>query len=425
MYFKNEAHKTAFVRAAKKANQKDRRLMCKLYLLTADRALWRAAKRESNGGKYPLGRIRTLSTVVAPRQDLTFTQLRIYYEENGFDTSGEYFYRNLGMYTTDGKLNYFAMLLSDQSDVTIKVARFKGTDKVEIITNKEFGYCCILKSVYNVLDYLDNFNMPAVKITYPKRVEKYLIDKTALREAVINAIVHNDYVRGGSPLFEIYDDRINIVSYGGLVGGLTEEEFFSGCSMPRNRELMRVFRDMELVENFGSGMHRILQAYDGIEWLPYEWKLVQDYNCFELIAECLLLKNGSSILKDYITNQSQEGMWTKLPIGKAKLISEMVIACGKNGQVQISKYLTVLGQSIYVKEYRRIEKRRLEKIESCKLNLPKIKKLFSEDSDYDIAISKLVEIIEMKNAGNTLQEISCKVSLNEEIIKKLISSISF
>lgn len=58
MYFKNEAHKTAFVHAAKKANAKDRRLMCKLYLLTADRALWRAAKRESNGGKYPHGRIR-------------------------------------------------------------------------------------------------------------------------------------------------------------------------------------------------------------------------------------------------------------------------------------------------------------------------------------------------------------------------------
>ena len=119
-----------------------------------------------------------------------------------------------------------------------------------------------MKRVYNVLDYLDNFNIPAAKITYPKRVEKYLIDKTALREAVINAIVHNDYVRGGSPLFEIYDDRINIVSYGVLVGGLTEEEFFSGCLMPRNRELMRVFRDMELVENFGFGMHRILQAYD-------------------------------------------------------------------------------------------------------------------------------------------------------------------
>ena len=46
------------------------------------------------------------------------------------------------MYTTDKKFNYFVMLLSDQSDVTIKVAQFKGTDKVEIIINKEFGYCC-------------------------------------------------------------------------------------------------------------------------------------------------------------------------------------------------------------------------------------------------------------------------------------------
>lgn len=205
---------------------------------------------------------RTLSTVIAQRQDLTFTQLRIFYEENGFDTSGEYFFKNLGMFTEDGKFNYFAMLLSDQSDVSIKLARFKGKDKVEIITNKEFGYCCILKSVYNVLDALDNYNLPSVEITYPKRVEKYLVDKTALREAAINAIVHNDYLRGGAPLFEIYDDRINIVSCGGLVSGLSQEEFFNGYSMPRNRELMRVFRDMELVENFGSGMRRILQKYN-------------------------------------------------------------------------------------------------------------------------------------------------------------------
>ncbi len=205
---------------------------------------------------------RTLSTIISPRQDLTFTQLRIFYEENGFDTSGDHFFRNLGMYTSDGRFNYFAMLLSDQNDVTMKVAQFRGTDKNEIITSKEFGYCCILKSVYNILAYLDNYNLPSVEITYPKRVEKFLVDKVALREAVINAIVHNDYISGGAPLFEIYDDRITVVSYGGLVGGLTQEEFFSGRSMPRNRELMRVFRDMEFVENFGSGIQRILRVYD-------------------------------------------------------------------------------------------------------------------------------------------------------------------
>ena len=64
------------------------------------------------------------------------------------------------------------------------------------------------------------------------------------------------------PLVEIYADRLSITSYGGLLSGLSLEECLSGRSMPRNRELMRVFRDMELVEHLGSGMRRILNAYD-------------------------------------------------------------------------------------------------------------------------------------------------------------------
>lgn len=169
----------------------------------------------------------------------------------------------------------------------------------------------------------------------------------------------------------------------------------------------------------------ILGSLCGVEWLPYEWKTVQDYNCFELMAECLLTENGSIILKDYIATQKQDGMWVRLPIGKAKFINDRTISCGKTGQVQITKYLTVLGQSIYVKEYSRIEKKNIGKIESCKLSISKLKKLFSESSDYDISISKLLEILEMKSAGSTLQEISSKVSLSEEIIKKIINGISF
>ncbi len=58
MYFRNEAHKTAFSKASRKLNRRDRSLMCKLYLLTADRALWRAASRQVSDGKIPLGKIR-------------------------------------------------------------------------------------------------------------------------------------------------------------------------------------------------------------------------------------------------------------------------------------------------------------------------------------------------------------------------------
>ena len=65
----------------------------------------------------------------------------------------------------------------------------------------------------------------------------------------------------GTPKFEIFKDRLVITSCGGLPYGISQEEFFSGTSIPRNKELMRIFRDVELVEHLGSGIPRILQSY--------------------------------------------------------------------------------------------------------------------------------------------------------------------
>jgi predicted HTH transcriptional regulator len=78
---------------------------------------------------------------------------------------------------------------------------------------------------------------------------------------VINAIVHNDYSFEVPPKFEIFPDRLEITSAGRLPESLTKEEFFSGISIPRNKELMRIYRDVELVESLGSGIPRILKAY--------------------------------------------------------------------------------------------------------------------------------------------------------------------
>lgn len=63
------------------------------------------------------------------------------------------------------------------------------------------------------------------------------------------------------PKFEIFADRIEITSFGGLPQGMTEREFFEGYSVPRNKELMRIFRDLDLVEHLGSGVPRILKSY--------------------------------------------------------------------------------------------------------------------------------------------------------------------
>ena len=87
-------------------------------------------------------------------------------------------------------------------------------------------------------------------------------DKLAVREAVINAIVHNDYTTEVPPKFEIFADRLEITSYGTIPMGMSVDEFFSGVSIPRNKELMRVFRDVEMVESLGSGMPIILRKYN-------------------------------------------------------------------------------------------------------------------------------------------------------------------
>ncbi len=202
-----------------------------------------------------------LKAVPAPNQSLTFNQLKIYYEENGFEIGSE-FLKNLGFYNEDGKLNYLAYLFADVNSVSIKVAKYDGLDKVELITNEEFGYCCLIKACNRVLDRLKIENATSAEITYEKRIEIKLVEAKPLHEAVINAIIHQDYLNAAVPVFEIYDNRIEVTSSGGLPIGLKKADFFKGRSVPRNPDIMRIFKDVNLVEQLGSGMRRILEKYD-------------------------------------------------------------------------------------------------------------------------------------------------------------------
>ena len=202
----------------------------------------------------------TLQTMPSPRQDLSFKQLCIYYEEKNLHRT-EQFLESLDLKLSSGEFNYAAYLLADVNNVSLKIAVYAGTDKVDLIETREYGNRCIITATHRILDRLDSENRTYAMITGKKRLEKERVNSIALREAVINAIVHNDYALG-VPLVEIFTDRIEVTSCGGLVEGLSEADFFRCRSMPRNRELMRVFRDMELVEQIGSGMSRILRVYD-------------------------------------------------------------------------------------------------------------------------------------------------------------------
>ena len=168
----------------------------------------------------------------------------------------------MDFYTSEGKLNMVAYLLADTNSLSVRFAKYAGTDKCDLLETQEFGYCSLLKAMDKLWDKIDVENRTMARVTNQlRREEKRLVDYTALREAFVNAFVHNDYTTEQAPVVEMFSDRLTITSYGGLVSDLTQEEFFNGRSIPRNRELMRIFHDMEWVEQLGSGIHRILRRY--------------------------------------------------------------------------------------------------------------------------------------------------------------------
>ena len=203
----------------------------------------------------------TLKEIDSPRQELTFNQLKIYYEEHGLKLNDN-FLQNLDLLTSEGKYNYNAFLLADENNVSIKLVKYLGTNKMDLVENQEYGYRCLITATQKILDRLDTENTVYAKIEYKGRKEVEKIDSKALKEAVINAIVHDDYSYGNSPIIELYSDRIEITSAGGLPQELSQEEFLEGVTAPRNKELIRVFKDVDLIENIGSGVLRILDAYD-------------------------------------------------------------------------------------------------------------------------------------------------------------------
>ena len=221
----------------------------------------------------------SLKNIKSPKQDLTFTQLKIYYEEKGFNINNN-FLKQLELYTDDNQYNYVAYLLSDNNNISIRFGKYEDTTVNNLIENEDYGCCCLIKATQNILDKLNIENKTFTKITYPLRKEINLFDFDAIREAVVNAIVHNDWSNEYAPKFEMFSDRIVISSVGGLQENTTKEEFLQGFSLPRNRELMKVFNDLEYVEQMGTGILKILNKYDAncFEFFPNFIRVTFPYN---------------------------------------------------------------------------------------------------------------------------------------------------
>lgn len=145
-------------------------------------------------------------------------------------------------------------------DAWVQAGRFRGTDRTFIEDHTEIRDLPIT-AVSNVISFIEKHGRRGAEIGRLRRVERWSLPPVAVREAVINAFAHADYSLSGSPIrVAIYDDRLEIENPGLLPFGMTIEELSQGVSKLRNRVVGRVFHELGLIEQWGSGVQRMIAA---------------------------------------------------------------------------------------------------------------------------------------------------------------------
>ncbi len=199
-------------------------------------------------------------------QELTFTSLNIEMEKRNLEFS-EVQMKNLGILTSDDIYTNMGLLVSDQCKHSIKFAVFQGADKLVFKDRKELtGSLFVqLTDAYKTIDFYNG-----TKATFHDllRIDERDYPEGAVREALLNAIVHRDYSFSGSTIINLYSDRLEIISLGGLVSGLSLEAAMLGASQLRNEKLASLFYRMKLIEAYGTGISKIISCYKGLPVQP-------------------------------------------------------------------------------------------------------------------------------------------------------------
>lgn len=191
---------------------------------------------------------------------LSYTTLKNYYLEQGYKLNDDTFESNLKLINSNGKYNVMAELLSDNNRFSLIFVKFDGLNKASISQRSDYGNKSILFGYSQLMNRIQAENICKTDTSVRPRIDTYLYDYNCVNEAVVNAIVHNDWSIT-EPQISFYNDRIEILSHGGLPYGLTEEQFYMGFSKPRNLQLMKILSQLNIVDHTGHGIPIIINKY--------------------------------------------------------------------------------------------------------------------------------------------------------------------
>jgi len=213
-------------------------------------------------------------------------------------------YRVLGITDNSNSLyTNLALLISDQCMHTTKVAVFANDTNTEFRDSKEFTGS-VFEQLEDAFDYLMLCNKTIATFNGLERVERSDYPQEAIREALLNAIVHRDYSFSGSIIINVNDNEMEFISIGGLLPGLSPEDIRSGISQPRNKKLAEIFHRLHLIESYGTGIRRIYSFYSNCAIQP---RIEVTTNTFKIVLPNMNSNNakGTVISTAAITPQMQ------------------------------------------------------------------------------------------------------------------------
>ncbi|WP_242956665.1 RNA-binding domain-containing protein [Tyzzerella sp. An114] len=283
-------------------------------------------------------------------QELTFEEAENAFKNYGVEFSEDKFI-TLGLRNLhDDHYSNLALLLSDQCKHTVKVAVFSDEDKTIFKDAKEFEGS-IFRQLDDTYSYLLLCNRTMSTFQGLNRIEKKDYPEEALREALLNAMVHRDYSFSGSIIINVNDSEIEFISIGGLLPGLSVEDIQSGISQPRNRKLAEIFHRLKLIESYGTGIRRIYKLYENnsvkprIEVTPNAFKLILPNANYKNIIEPI--KN----IKEQITLKITPQM---------KVVIDYLSEYGEIGEEELQELLNVKRTRAYLIARQMIEQGLIE-----------------------------------------------------------------
>lgn len=208
--------------------------------------------KETDGEKY-----EQLRSVI---QELTFLEADIEFSKRSVPFL-ENNKKSLKIMNSDGIYTNLGLLISDQCKHTVKIAVFEGNDKVIFKDRFEFTGS-LLKQLTDIYLFIDRYNRTHAEVKGLHRIDTRDYPVDSVREALLNSLVHRDYSYSASTLISIFEDRLEFVSIGGLVKGITYDDIMLGISIPRNENLANIFYRLSLIEAYGTGMPKIMRSYN-------------------------------------------------------------------------------------------------------------------------------------------------------------------